>query len=424
MKLVLIGFMGSGKSSVGRVIAKTLDKDFLDMDYLCVTESKRDSISEIFEKDGEESFRKIETRVAEELGDLSEGIISAGGGVVMREETMKELKKNSKIIYLEVKFPTILERISDLSTRPLLKDRDKAKELYEKRLPLYKRNADLIISTDGKNPEQIAGEILGKICMIIGDPVEHSLSPKMHNSAYKALGIDREFLFLSSRVLSQDLGKTIDIVRDTGMRGLTVTLPHKVEVMKFLDTVDPTALKIGAVNTVVNNNGVLKGYNTDYLGVVAPLKKITSLSSKHVALVGAGGAARAALFGLISEGAFVTIYNRTLEKAKELAKEFGCTYASLDKLKHADIYINATNLGLEDTDPLPFPTEIVQDRGIVFDLVYKGKEETKLEESLKKKNVVYIPGIEMLIHQGIPQFKLYTGKDVSEEILRKALYES
>lgn len=119
-----------------------------------------------------------------------------------------------------------------------------------------------------------------KICLIIGDPVEHSLSPAMHNAGYEALGIDDQFVFLGANVKVEDVGVTVDAMRKMRIHGLTCTIPHKVEVMKFLDRIDPTAKKIGAVNTVLNQNGKLIGFNTDWLGAVIPLEKITNLSGK------------------------------------------------------------------------------------------------------------------------------------------------
>src|SRR3990167_2361987 len=141
-----------------------------------------------------------------------------------------------------------------------------------------------------------------KMCIIIGDPVEHSLSPAMHNAAYKALGIDDQFVFTAAHVNVKDVKKVVDAVRVMGIRGLTCTIPHKIEVMKYLDEIDPIAQKIGAVNTVVNDNGILKGYNTDWLGTVTPLEKIITLNDKNVALIGAGGVARACGYGLVKRG--------------------------------------------------------------------------------------------------------------------------
>src|SRR3989344_6026284 len=145
-----------------------------------------------------------------------------------------------------------------------------------------------------------------KLCIIIGDPVEHSLSPVMHNAAYQALGIDNEFVFVASQVKVAHVKDVVTAMRVMGFRGLTCTIPHKIAVMKYLDKIDPIAQKIGAVNTVVNENGILTGYNTDWLGTVIPLEKHGTLKNKKVALIGAGGAARACGYGVIEKGATLT----------------------------------------------------------------------------------------------------------------------
>ncbi len=262
-----------------------------------------------------------------------------------------------------------------------------------------------------------------KICMIIGDPVEHSLSPQMHNAAYEALGINDEFVFIASRVHLKDIGKAVEAVKTLNIRGLTCTIPHKTLVMQYLDEIDPTARKIGAVNTIVNDNGVLKGYNTDWLGVVNPLKKITSLKNKTVALLGAGGAARAVLFGMKQQEANVTIFNRTIEKAEELAKEFDCNVFSLEeieKIKNMDIIFNATSVGLNDIHASPVPKEVLNKHHIVFDAVYSPYE-TQLLREAKEKGATIIYGLEMLLYQGLAQFELYTGQKAPEEVMRKVL---
>lgn len=265
-----------------------------------------------------------------------------------------------------------------------------------------------------------------KLCVIIGDPVEHSLSPAMHNKAYEALGIDDQFVFVAARVKVEDVKSVAHAVRVMGIRGLTCTIPHKMEVMKYLDEVDPVAQKIGAVNTVVNDNGVLKGYNTDWLGTVIPLEKITSLKGKRVAIIGAGGAARAIVYGVLEKGAVATIYNRTLEKAEELAKETGAKASGLDLLqevKSADIIINATSVGMEpNIDETPVPAEFLSSHQIVFDAIYVPYE-TKLLKDAKTRGATIIHGIDMLLHQGTAQFEYYTNKKAPEDVMRTALIE-
>lgn len=263
-----------------------------------------------------------------------------------------------------------------------------------------------------------------QMCIIIGDPVEHSLSPKMHNAAYEVLGIDDQFVFTAARVSIEDIKQVVDAVRIFNIRGLTCTVPHKMEVMKYLDEIDPVAQKIGAVNTVVNDNGFLKGYNTDWLGTVIPLEQKTTLEGKKIAIVGAGGAARAMAYGVVEKGAHLTIYNRTKEKAEELASEVGARSASLDSLSdvaNADILINSTSIGLDETrDQTPIPAEYISSNQIVFDAVYNPYETTLLKIA-KEKGATIIHGIEMLLHQGTAQFTYYTDHDAPENVMRSSL---
>ena len=269
-----------------------------------------------------------------------------------------------------------------------------------------------------------------KLCIIIGDPVEHSLSPAMHNAAYQALGIDNEFVFVASQVKGGKVKDVVTAMRVMGFRGLTCTIPHKMEVIQYLDEIDPIAQKIGAVNTVVNDNGILKGYNTDWLGAVTPLEKITTLKDKNVALIGAGGAARACGYGLVERGANVTIFNRTLEKAEALARaldhhvERRRASSLSDGLDDFDIILNATSIGMgKDEGSSPVPASIIKKHHIVFDAVYVPYE-TQLLTNAKAVGATIIHGTEMLLHQGTAQFKLYTGHEAPEQVMREVLINS
>jgi shikimate dehydrogenase len=141
----------------------------------------------------------------------------------------------------------------------------------------------------------------------------------MHNAGYVALGIENWNLFISCKVKEDKLGKFIDAIRDLEIKGVSVTVPYKEKIVALLDVVDETAKKIGAVNTVVNIEGVLTGYNTDWIGAVNALEKKTGLKDKKTTVIGAGGAARAVVYGLVSRGANVKIFNRTIEKAQSLS---------------------------------------------------------------------------------------------------------
>ena len=264
-----------------------------------------------------------------------------------------------------------------------------------------------------------------KFIIIVGDPVSHSLSPAMHNAAYEKLAIDDQFVYLGANLKVNNLKEVILAMRVMeNFHGLTCTIPHKVKVLKYLDWVDEKAKKIGAVNTVVKKNGLLCGYNTDWLGAVIPLEKVTSLKGKKVLVLGAGGAARAIVYGLKEKGALVFILNRTLEKAKNLAKEFKAKVLNFNHQKEVsnfDIIINATSVGMEPlVNETPINPYFLKKNQIVFDVVYNPKE-TKLLKEAKKKGAKIIYGLEMLLYQGVAQFEIYTGKKAPIEVMRKVL---
>jgi|YNPBryunderm2012_1023409.scaffolds.fasta_scaffold01015_6 shikimate dehydrogenase len=266
-----------------------------------------------------------------------------------------------------------------------------------------------------------------KFIIIVGDPVSHSLSPAIHNAAYEKLAIDDQFVYLGANLKVANLKEVILAMRVMdNFYGLTCTIPHKVEVLKYLDWVDEKAKKIGAVNTVVKKNGLLCGYNTDWLGAVIPLEKITSLKGKKVLVVGAGGAARAIVYGLKEKEAVVYILNRTLEKAKNLAKEFKAkvlTFNQQKEVSNFDIIINATSVGMEPlVNETPINPSFLKKNQIVFDVVYNPKE-TKLLKEAKKKGAKIIYGFEMLLYQGVAQFEIYTGKKPPIDVMRKVLME-
>lgn len=263
-----------------------------------------------------------------------------------------------------------------------------------------------------------------KLCLIIGDPVKHSLSPAMHNTAYKKLGIDNQFVFLAQKIKPVDLKSAIQAVKALNIRGLTCTIPHKTAVIPLLDQLDPLAQKIGAVNTVVNNNGQLIGYNTDCFGAVTALEKHTKLKNKKVAVLGAGGGARAVVFGLISKNAQVTVFNRTHKKAKTLASQADCQAQSLKNLKiikNLDIIINTTSVGMTPSHHRSLvPKSLIQPHHLVFDIVYSPHQTQLLKNALTKKAKI-IHGLDMLLYQGIAQFELYTNRKAPVKTMRQAL---
>jgi shikimate dehydrogenase len=262
-----------------------------------------------------------------------------------------------------------------------------------------------------------------KVCLVIGDPVAHSLSPAMHNAAYEALGLGSQYIFLPSRVTASDLAlKMSEVKESANIHALAVTVPHKEAIIKYLNRLDETARVIGAVNTVVKEEGKLVGYNTDYYGAIESLKAHTELNGKKIVVLGSGGSARAIVYGLAKEKCDVIIYSRNIEKGKEITDEFGGQSMEWEKRNanlDGDVIINATNIGREGKE-LPLNEEMISAKQVVFDINYNING-TALLNAAKYKGAVVVDGLEMLLRQGMKQFEIYTGLKAPEEAMRKAL---
>ena len=257
---------------------------------------------------------------------------------------------------------------------------------------------------------------------LIGNPVAHSLSPLMHNQAFAATGYNG--VYLTFRVTDPD--KAIKGIAALNFKGVSVTLPHKVAVMEYLDAVDETAARIGAVNTIVNNQGRLIGYNTDGAGALEALRTRTSIKDKSVALIGAGGAARAIGFGLVAAGGRVTILNRTRVSGKRLAADLQAQFLPLDKWSpnHYEILINTTPVGMHpETDATPIPKADLSKDMVVMDIVYNPLE-TRLLKEAAASGCRIINGVDMFVSQGAQQFALWTGKKAPVDVMRAAVLEA
>jgi len=254
---------------------------------------------------------------------------------------------------------------------------------------------------------------------VLGDPVSHSLGPLMHNTAFSDLGYNG--VYLAFRV--KDIGKAVVGIKALGIKGASITIPHKVSVMDFLDELDDTAKKIGAVNTIINRNGILTGYNSDGLGVVKALIEKTTIKDKQVVILGAGGAARAIGFAIISEGGRVTVINRTPFKGEELARDLGADFQPLSKLNKTacHILINTTPVGMmPDIDTMPVRKQDLDKTMVVMDVVYNPLK-TRLLRAAEKIGCQTIDGVSMFVYQGVFQLELWTGMKAPVEVMKKAV---
>ena len=265
---------------------------------------------------------------------------------------------------------------------------------------------------------------------LIGHPVEHSFSPPMHNAAFDELGMD--YAYVAFDVNPQDLQSAIDGAKSLNIKGFNVTIPHKIEVMQFLDEIDEVAGLIGAVNTI--DFGNLKGYNTDGIGAVKAIEEVTSIKGKNVVVVGAGGASRAISFYLAKYGSdSMTILNRNVDKAQSLAgdvsasgliRDVGADSISRigDYLNDADILVDTTPIGMHpniNDKPIALAEDMHEDL-VVFDAVYNPNETVLLKEAIKA-NAKPVYGIKMLLYQGAESFRIWTGMDAPIEVMERAL---
>ena len=261
-----------------------------------------------------------------------------------------------------------------------------------------------------------------KVYGVAGNPVLHSLSPLMLNTAFRRETINAVYLALQTNKI-KDLLK---LVHEIPLQGFSVTMPLKTEILAALEHTDPLTAKIGACNTVLRaQDGKLYGFNTDVAGIISPLeRRLSSLKGVKALVLGAGGAARAAVFGLREKGAEVYILNRTPETAQKLARQASAKTIKREALLKTDfdVVINATPIGMAGTKPVsPLTAEELRTK-LVFDLVYKPLE-TPLIRLARQKGIAVITGVEMFVQQGARQFEIWTGKPApEEEMLRVVLH--
>jgi len=272
----------------------------------------------------------------------------------------------------------------------------------------------------GENTVSVPSESL--IFGIFGNPVKQSLSPLMHETAFAKMKIDGKYL----PFCIQDLTSAVSGIRGMDIRGVSVTIPFKTTIMAYLDEVDKDAIEIGAVNTIVNCYGRLKGFNTDWIGLVQSLKDALDIKGKMFAVLGAGGAARAAAFGIRKEGGIPIIVNRGVERGRNLARELGCSFFPFTEIRNvrADCLINTTPVGMmPNIDETPVHSAILANYRWVMDTIYNPLQ-TKLVREAGQAGCITIPGLDMFVHQGAEQIKLWTGLEPPRELMKRTVMES
>lgn len=248
----------------------------------------------------------------------------------------------------------------------------------------------------------------------------YRLAVELHNAAYKELGLDYTFVYFG--ISDPEAG--VEAIRTLGIRGMNVSMPFKSAVIPYLDKLDPAAEAIGAVNTIDNRDGTLTGYNTDYIGAVRALEEVIDLAGRRVALLGAGGAARAVCYGLVEKGAETTVFNRSASAGRSLAEDFsvvfGGTTDAINDFDGFDILINSTAVGFQSPEDSIVARDVLHSSLLAMDVVFLPPE-TKLLRLAQKVGCETIQGVRMLLHQACGQVELYTGCDAPTTVMEQVL---
>ena len=257
------------------------------------------------------------------------------------------------------------------------------------------------------------------LCGVILHPASHTRSPAMHNAAFRALGIDA--VYTAFDVPPDRLGAALEGMRGLGIRQFAVSLPHKEAILPHLDQVDPVAAEIGAVNTVTLRGEQLVGTNTDWIGAVRALERIGDLAGREAVLLGAGGAARAVLYGLLERGARVHVLNRSVERATRLVASLGGEDSGpLEALGDlpCEVLVNTTQVGLGN-DETPVPARQIPSGALVLDAVYQPAE-TRLLREAAERGARTVGGKWMLVYQAAEQLRTWTGQEAPVDVMAAA----
>jgi len=273
-----------------------------------------------------------------------------------------------------------------------------------------------------------------RVCAVIGDPIAHSLSPAIHNAAFRSLGMD--LVYVPFRVRANELKAAIEGIRSLGVLGVNVTMPHKTRVVPLLDAIEKTALQIGAVNTIVRNDGRLRGYNTDGQAALAVLQSLArSLRGRRAVILGAGGAARAIVYYLSKTVESIAILNRTRSKGSSIAskiarlrgitcRSYGLSKASLEReLGQADLLVNTIPAdAFARLGNILIQERLVREDMVVFDVNYEPKNDFLVNAKLAGAKAT--DGLDMLVRQAALSFTLWTGREAPIDIMREAAIQA
>lgn len=419
--IVLIGFKSVGKSVIGKNFAKKYAVPFIDLDEKIESlyqahYAKKKACREIMLHLGEQKFREIETQALSEVVHISPSVIAAGGGALIQKNNQTMLQ-GCRIIHIIAPKKSVFERISH-GERPAFFNTEEDlfiafNKLWKKRNKTYAKIRNFSIMNDA-SVDNAADQLMRcinttKLNIVMGYPLQHTQSPLLHNTVYHLLQCN--YVLLAHE--TNDLLSTMQAIK-TGLIALVaVTMPYKKQIIPYLDEVSAAAKQLQAVNTVINRDGRLLGYNTDIDGIAYALRSV-SLHNKNVLILGAGGAAHAIAYYLKKNQAHLLWLNRTQEHVLTAITLFGGDKVDEQQLNMLpiDIIINTTPLGMfPDIHSSPLPHYHFKPDQIVFDLIYNPME-TTLMKNAKSQGAVCISGLDMFIGQGLKQIELLLNKAI------------
>ncbi len=439
--IVLIGLSGCGKTTLAKKLSlKKTGLSFFDMDEE-IERMEGTTISTIFEQKGEAYFRDVECKIAKKAAGLQNAVISTGGGIILRDENMIALQETGRIIFID-RPPELIVKDIETQNRPLIKGNpQRIFELYNQRIHLYRDYAFAVVIND-KTEDEAFNELLTLVdsfknsrkFTVIGHPIAHSLSPAIHHTVFTKLKENCEYEAID--VVSDQLAEWIEKVRRENISGFNVTMPLKVEIIPFLDEIDREAKLHNSVNTVVNENGRLKGYSTDAQGLSLALHYADmKFKDAEVLILGAGGVTNTVALKAAFDGAKnITILARTVKKAEELCKKINRlsqeTKVAFEQMtnenisacaKRADILINATPLGMtgnpDNFENFDFLDQMKKN-ALVCDLIYSPTK-TRLLEKAQEKSIKILNGLPMLIYQALLSDKYYLNMEFDIQNMQK-----
>jgi shikimate dehydrogenase len=274
-------------------------------------------------------------------------------------------------------------------------------------------------SREDSNTNALSGKT--SVYGVLGNPVAHSMSPLMHNAAFTLLGMDA--IYLPFEV--EDLHGAVAGMKALGIKGASVTHPFKTQIIEFIDEIDNTAQKIGAVNTLVFGKERIRGTNTDWAGAVRCLETLLPIEGHKFVVIGAGGAARAVVFGITSRGGKAIVLNRSVEEGRALAEEFDCVFVPLSEIESArgDCLVNTTPVGMYPKEnEMPVPRQVLGTYKAVADVVYNPLKTVLLREA-EAAGCMVASGFEMFVYQGTEQFTIWTGRHAPVKEMKEVVYE-